>query len=98
MRLSATRRQAGPLAGTLIAFLALAVVWTPSARAGCGPHGLTSRSGAYRELTRLQLLDLAAGGPDSPHEMPPRAPVPCSGAFCSGNPAAPVSADPSITV
>lgn len=96
MRLSAPGRQAGRLVGALAAFLALVVVWTPSAEASCGPHWLTSRGEAHRELTRLLLLDPAVGDQAGSHPMPPRAPAPCSGAFCSGNPAAPASAAPSL--
>lgn len=96
MRPSAPGRQAGRLVGALAAFLALVVVWTPSADASCGPHWLTSRGEAHRELTRLLLLDPAADTLAGSHPMPPKAPARCSGAFCSGNPAAPASATPSL--
>jgi hypothetical protein len=70
-----------------VASLALALLAPPGAEAGCS-HLVTSRTDRHESsaLTESLLHDLAA--PSDPLPVPSR-PRPCSGAFCSGQPAVP---------
>ena len=73
----------------LIAFLALGMIWSTDARAGCSNHNVTSRYQMVGKSARLEILSLA-GSVTSPWDGTPRnapAQSPCSGALCSGNPA-----------
>jgi hypothetical protein len=88
MRLSTRGLLAGPWVGALFALLMLGIVSPSAARAGC-----SSRHGGGTTLG-LELLASAAAFPDDPGETPHERPTPCSGAFCSGNPAPPFSAVP----
>lgn len=95
MILTAPGRNAALLVGTLVPFLMAFSVWTPSARAGCHPHWLTSRAHSQAELKQLRLLTSGAEGVLDGRKSP-RGPAPCSGAFCAGNPASPASTAPSL--
>jgi hypothetical protein len=74
-------------AGAVLALLALGAIAPPGAQAACS-HLVTSRTDRHESstLTESLLHDLAA--PSDPLPMP-SGPRPCSGAFCSGQPAAP---------
>lgn len=92
MRLSLLEILARSWSGALLALLAVGVVAPPAARAGCAARYVTSRSTATGETAHVELLSLATppGEPARPR------PTPCSGAFCSGSPATPLPATPSI--
>ena len=74
-------------AGTALAILALGVIAPPGVEGGCS-HLVTSRTDRHGSsaLTESLLYDLAA--PSVPLPIP-SGPRPCSGAFCSGQPAVP---------
>jgi hypothetical protein len=98
MRLSAQGLLASPRFGALLAFLTLGIILPSTARAGCLAHYITSRSQISGEMSHLELLGntgaLAIPRDQTPLDRP--APPPCSGALCSGNPAAPLPTMPSI--
>jgi hypothetical protein len=74
-------------AGAVVAFLAWALFAPPVAEAGCS-HLITSRADR-RESSALAgslMHDLATSSDPLPEPSRPR---PCSGAFCSGEPAVP---------
>lgn len=86
-----------PRITALFALVIAGIVWTQPARAGCAAHYVKVRLKSVENLARLDLL-----GPDGvvaaiPERAPSDRPQPCSGAFCSGNPAVPVPALPSIS-
>jgi len=71
---------------------------TPSvARAGCAGHYVQSRIATVVASGRPELLELAGALP-APQggEAPRERPIPCSGALCSGNPAAPFPPPPPV--
>lgn len=80
--------------GAILSLLMLLCATAPSARAGCSTHSLALRT---QEAAKTHALDpLLLSGTALPlHEgLPPSRPTPCSGAFCSGNPAVPLSTAP----
>lgn len=80
--------------GAALSLLMLLCAPAPSARAGCSAHYLNLRPQAAAEALALDPL-LLSGSALPPHdELPPSRPAPCSGALCSGNPAAPLSTVP----
>lgn len=83
--------------GALTALLILGA-FTPSvARAGCFNHSVTYRSLLADPHARLELLGDKEPPPVSPVESPGERRRPCTGAFCSGSPAIPTSANPSVS-
>jgi hypothetical protein len=86
-----------PWCGALLALLAMVTLSPAAARAGCSAHDLILRSQAGGGISYLDLLS-SAGALSTPTDQAPRQrPAPCSGAFCSGNPASPVSPLPSVS-
>ncbi len=81
--------------GMLMAFLASWVLTPTEVHAGCSAHYLTSRS-SLSTAPRLDSLLTGDFRSQSPGDMPQPRPVPCTGAFCSGNPATPLSTTPSL--
>ncbi|WP_145952160.1 hypothetical protein [Paludisphaera borealis] len=78
----------------LLALAALAVIAPTAAQAGCKGHAVArTHEFGFAGLDALRdvgaLADLAQPGPAKP--IPVDAPVPCSGAFCSGSPAVPAT-------
>lgn len=67
-----------------------------AARAGCAGHYVKSRIAAVVASGRPELLDLTGALPTPQGETPRERPTPCSGAFCSGNPATPFPPPPSV--
>ena len=82
--------------GAILSLLMLLCAPAPSTRAGCAAHYLTLRTQAAAETFALDPL-IMSGSVLPPHnELPPLRPTPCSGAFCSGNPAIPLSTGSSV--
>lgn len=86
MKSRAFKRGFRTAAGISMAVAALLCVWSASARAGCSHYVL---SGAHPNHLAygLDVFDLGAGD-EASNESPAR-PKPCTGALCSGKPAAP---------
>lgn len=84
--------------GAILSLLVLLCAPAPSARAGCSAHYLTPQAQTAARLLAFDSLLLSGSmlPSDGDGERPPSWPKPCSGAFCSGNPAAPFSAAPSV--
>jgi hypothetical protein len=76
-------------AGTVVAFLASALFAPLVAEASCS-HLVTSRTDRHQfsAVTEFLMHDLAVPSDPLPEPSPPR---PCSGAFCSGQPAVPAA-------
>ena len=91
------RTSLGPsLVGMLTAFLIGGFVLPANSQGGCISHYVTSRNSGQTEGRLLERL-VAEGAVSLPQgEMPFNRRPPCSGALCSGNPAAPVSTTPSV--
>ena len=89
----------GPLAvswfGAIFSLLTLGVALPSAARAGCTGHFVTWRSQPVGAPADLAFLDIGGTVP-TPDDAPPERPTPCSGALCSGNPATPLSATPTV--
>jgi hypothetical protein len=73
--------------GALLLLLVHGFSATGSAWAGCN-HLVTSRTDPWRLSSRFEPLILDLIGRSQPLPLPPR-PRPCSGTWCSGQPAAP---------
>ena len=74
-------------ASVLLTLLALGITAPPGAQAGCS-HLVTSRADRQRaSMPAVSWLRDLAVAPDPPPV--PEGPRPCTGAFCSGQPAAP---------
>ncbi len=82
--------------GAILLLLMFLCAPAPAARAGCSALYLTSRTQAAAETSALDPLILSGSVLPSHDETPPSRPTPCSGALCSGNPAAPLSTVPPI--
>ncbi|APW62740.1 hypothetical protein BSF38_04292 [Paludisphaera borealis] len=92
MQTAASMRSARFGTTALLALAALALIAPTPAQAGCKGHGVArTRDPALAGLDELwdagALAELAQSGPA--RSNPADAPVPCSGAFCSGSPAVP---------
>lgn len=72
-------------AGAVVLLLAMVLVAPPSARGGCS-HLVTSQTERGRHPSLMDDLSGGKTGRSDPLSPPPR---PCSGAWCSGQPAAP---------
>lgn len=96
MRISARGMRVSRWVGAILSLL-IAGVCTPSAaRAGCSSHYVTSRIQASLDGSEFSLLTGSqsdAAVVATPAKDPAR---PCTGAFCSGNPALPDSAAPRL--
>jgi hypothetical protein len=93
IRFSPSRQQEFPPAAFVALFLALCVFAPPPARGGCS-HLVTSRGEHARQPSVLDALIVdvlggESGRSDAPSVPPPSRP--CTGAWCSGQPAAPVA-------
>jgi len=82
--------------GAILSLLMLLCAYAPSARAGCSAHYLTVRTQAAAGISTLDPLILSESMLPPDDALPPSPPKPCSGALCSGNPAVPLSAAPSV--
>jgi hypothetical protein len=74
-------------AGAVATLLAFALLAPPAAKASCS-HLVTSENGRGHLTSLVEPLMLDLAGPSDPHSVP-RGPRPCSGAWCSGQPATP---------
>lgn len=80
--------------GALFACLTLAIVAPSVARAGCSSHYVVSRVQSDTDDIGHEYLQVGHASEDA-HDTTPRPQprrLPCSGAFCSGNPVLPYSA------
>ncbi|MFO0910872.1 MAG: hypothetical protein U0794_21445 [Isosphaeraceae bacterium] len=93
MRRSARGLLTGPWVGACFALLTVVVVWSQPARAGCSAHYLRQAE-TVGALRKLEVLTLAGTATPAPVEAPRERPAPCTGAFCSGQPAPPLSTPP----
>ncbi|MGE3817971.1 MAG: hypothetical protein AB7I30_00910 [Isosphaeraceae bacterium] len=80
----------------LLALLTLGLLSPSVARAGCFNHYVTYRTLQADATARLEALSVDRTAADASRDAPNPRKAPCTGAFCSGNPATPVSANPSI--
>jgi hypothetical protein len=80
--------------GVILSLPMLLCAAAPSARAGCANHYLAVRTQQVAETHALDPLLLSRSALPSREGLPPARPTPCSGAFCSGNPAVPPSTAP----
>jgi len=87
MRLLRDQRLAMLPSAAVTTIVALVLIFSPSAQAGCS-HLVTSRADRFgvSGLTESLIRDLADRSNPDPTPSHPR---PCSGAFCSGQPASP---------
>src|SRR5689334_6827595 len=88
MRTTVAIRSAWLRSAALLTLAALAVFAPTSAQAGCKSHRAAPTS--YAGLARLSGLWDPGASSDPTTPVPAKAPTPCSGALCSGLPAAPV--------
>lgn len=97
MKLSTRGLLAGPWVGALFALLLAGSVAPREARAGCSNQHHDGRQTGGGPADGLEMLSPGgASAPDAPGEGSRPGPRPCSGVFCSGNPATPFSAPPSV--
>ena len=96
MRVSGRGLLTNPRIAALLTLLIGGIVWPQAARAGCAAHYVNDRSSSLGSLAQVELLGLDGIVPALPARSPNNRPKPCSGAFCSGNPAVPVPAIPSF--
>jgi hypothetical protein len=75
-------------AGAVVSLVALVVIAPPGAEGGCS-HLVTSRTDQARISSLVDPLIRDLSGRSDPLPIP-RPPRPCSGAWCSGQPATPV--------
>ena len=86
--LAAPVRPARSWAGAFLTLAALLALAPGVAEAGCGSHARSARLlGLDGLIDEGSLPESTPVGPIGPR--PGKAPPPCSGAFCSGSPAAP---------
>lgn len=98
MSRSVLRLLAGPRFGALLAFLTAGILLPSAARAACSStNHLKARSPAADTAIGVDLLRSVGAFSGAEQEVPGRRPAPCSGAFCSGNPAPLQSPIPTIT-
>jgi hypothetical protein len=94
MRFLTRRFVVMPWSGVLPAFLAILFIGDTEVRAGCAHHSVTSQTQSMRLSAHLERV-LTSGAVHAPgSQSPQNRPVPCSGALCSGFPAAPDSTLP----
>jgi hypothetical protein len=74
-------------AGAVATLLAFAVLAPPAVKAGCS-HLVASKNGQAHLTSLVEPLMRDLAGPSDPLSVP-RGPRPCSGAWCSGQPATP---------
>jgi hypothetical protein len=84
---------AAPWIGALLAFLTAVGVSAAQAQAGCSSHYITSRSTVHGGAG-LDVLVVGESPGRVEEKAPVRRPAPCTSAFCTGNPAAPISTIP----
>ncbi len=96
MRLLGRGLVVNPRVAALFALLTAGMLWPQTVRAGCSAHYVKDRLNTPGRLYRVDLLNLGGAVPAPSGRAPLDRPAPCSGAFCSGNPAIPVPAVPSI--
>lgn len=98
MRFTIHDRLVSVWSGVVPAVLACVFFAGWEARGGCHQFDSGNRNPSDQVSSRLESLRkvgaLAGGTAEVPHDGPSR-PRPCSGAFCSGNPAPPLSSAPS---
>lgn len=87
MKRSVLHLPAGSRLGALLAFLIAWNILPAEARASCSAHYVASRVQIAMEAVDVGLLRSAGALDGIDGEPPDRRPTPCSGAFCSGNPA-----------
>ncbi len=93
MKLLGMRGMTAPRSWVLPALLIAGAMLPASAQGACSSHDVTARVQPSRAVIDLELLSSAGALPRSHSEadrnLPGRRPIPipCSGAFCSGNPA-----------
>ena len=95
MRRNAPRRLVGLTAGAILALLTSGALLPSSARGGCGSFAMNVAHPAPHDADGLKLLRIAtspAPGTDAGDDRR----APCTGALCSGNPAPPLTAEPSV--
>lgn len=92
MRLRLSQRGFRTLPSVLVALAVVACAAPSRAQAGCAHYVVSGKAPAH-SLGNLEIFDHPAAPQASPadDQLPPR-PKPCSGALCSGKPAAPVPA------
>jgi len=95
MRRNAPRRLVGLTAGALLALLTSGALLPSSARGGCGSFAMNVAHRAPHDADGLELLQLAAS-PTHRTDAGDDRRAPCTGALCSGNPAPPLTAEPSV--
>jgi hypothetical protein len=95
MRRNTPRRLVGLTAGVLLALLTSGAVLPSSARGGCGSFAMNVAHPAPHDADGLELLRLAAS-PAHRTDVDDDRRAPCTGALCSGNPAPPRAAEPSV--
>ena len=96
MKRSARALPAGHWIGALSMLLIVMTVLPSTARAGCTNHHVTSRSHAPGGMPLLIRLGTAGALSAPSGEAPLERPAPCTGAFCSGNPAPPLPTIPPV--
>lgn len=87
---------ATPRLGVVLLLLGFGCASASTARAGCLAHYLTVGNASDDVTARLELLGLAGALPVDPELPAPGRPAPCTGAFCSGDPATPASPTTSV--
>src|SRR5262245_7772203 len=94
MRLLTHRLLVRPWSGAILAFLTIVIFGDIEARAGCTNHSVTSQTQPMGLSAYLERLLTSGAIPAPGSQSPQNPPAPCSGALCSGLPAAPDSSLP----
>ena len=84
------------LVRALLTLLILGIVSPSVARASCTAHYITSRSQGDGQVVFATMFSHETAGSTSENETPQKPTTPCTGAFCSGNPATPFSSLPHV--